>query len=47
MCIFPTAKGGKVVHDFTGEAVYYPAFSEGEYPGFVRGVWMEVIEGEG
>ena len=40
----PDGKGGEHVHDFTGEEVYYPAFSEGEYPGFVRGVWMEVIE---
>ena len=43
----PDSKGGEVVHDFTGEDVYYPAFSEGEYPGFVRGVRMEVIEEEG
>ena len=43
----PDSRGGEVVHDFTGEGVYYPAFSEGEYPGFVRGVRMEVIEGEG
>ena len=40
----PDGKGGEVTHDFTGESVYYPAFSKGEYPGFVRGVWMEVIE---
>lgn len=40
----PDSGGGENVHDFAGESVYYPAFSEGEYPGFVRGVWMEVIE---
>lgn len=40
----PDRVGGEHVHDFTGEDVYYPAFSDGEYPGFVRGVWMEVIE---
>jgi L-alanine-DL-glutamate epimerase-like enolase superfamily enzyme len=40
----PDGVGGEHVHDFTGEDVYYPAFSDGEYPGFVRGVWMEVIE---
>ena len=43
----PEGKGGEDVHDFTGEDVYYPAFSEGKYPGFVRGVWMEVIESMG
>ena len=40
----PDGKGGETVHDFRGEDVYYPAFSQGEYPGFVRGVWSEVIE---
>ena len=40
----PDSRGGEQVHDFTGEDVYYPAFSDGEYPGFVPGVWMEVIE---
>ena len=39
----PDGSGGEVVHDFRDEAVYYPAFSEGEYPGFVPGVWMEVV----
>jgi L-alanine-DL-glutamate epimerase-like enolase superfamily enzyme len=43
----PDGKGGENIHDFTGEDVYYPAFSEGKYPGFVRGVWMEVIESKG
>jgi L-alanine-DL-glutamate epimerase-like enolase superfamily enzyme len=40
----PDGKGGEDVHDFPDEGVYYPAFSEGKYPGFVPGVWMEVIE---
>ncbi|MCH8295906.1 enolase, partial [Candidatus Poribacteria bacterium] len=40
----PDDKGSEIIHDFTGEDVYYPAFSEGKYPGFVPGVWMEVIE---
>ena len=40
----PSGGGDNNVHDFVGESVYYPAFSEGEYPGFVRGVWMEVLE---
>ena len=39
----PNESGGETVHDFDGEGVYYPAFSEGEYPGFVPGVWMEVV----
>ena len=39
----PDGSGGETVHEFTGEDVYYPAFSEGEYPGFVPGVWMEVV----
>ena len=39
----PNADGGETVHDFPGENVYYPAFSEGKYPRFVPGVWMEVI----
>ncbi len=39
----PTSDGGETIHDFTGEHEYYPAFSEGKYPGFVPGVWMEVI----
>ena len=39
----PDGSGGKTVHEFSGEDVYYPAFSEGEYPGFVPGVWMEVV----
>ncbi|MBI1925015.1 mandelate racemase/muconate lactonizing enzyme family protein [Candidatus Poribacteria bacterium] len=43
----PNSKGGETLHDFTGEDVYYPAFSQGKYPGFVRGVWLEVIEDEG
>ena len=43
-CISRTdSGGGETVHDFRDEAVYYPAFSEGEYPGFVPGVWMEVV----
>jgi galactonate dehydratase len=39
----PNESGGETVHDFENEGVYYPAFSEGEYPGFVPGVWMEVV----
>lgn len=39
----PNPDGGESVHDFTSEGEYYPAFSEGKYPGFVPGVWMEVI----
>ena len=39
----PNADGGETVHDFSGESEYYPAFSEGKYPGFVPGVWMEVV----
>lgn len=39
----PNPDGGETVHDFPGENVYYPAFSEGKYPRFVPGVWMEVI----
>lgn len=39
----PNADGGETVHDFSGEGVYYPAFSEGKYPGFMPGVWMEVV----
>lgn len=39
----PNADGGETVHDFSGEGEYYPAFSEGKYPGFVPGVWMEVV----
>ena len=39
----PDGSGGETVHDFSGEDVYYPAFSEGAYPGFVPGVWMEVV----
>ena len=39
----PNADGGETVHDFSSEGVYYPAFSEGKYPGFVPGVWMEVV----
>jgi len=39
----PNDSGGETVYDFTAEDVYYPAFSEGKYPGFVPGVWMEVV----
>lgn len=39
----PNPDGGETVHDFDSESVYYPAFSEGKYPCFVPGVWMEVI----
>ncbi len=39
----PNDDGGETVHDFNNEGEYYPAFSEGKYPGFVPGVWMEVI----
>lgn len=39
----PDADGGETVHDFSGEDIYYPAFSDGAYPGFVPGVWMEVV----
>ncbi len=40
----PNSDGGETVHDFNGENEYYPAFSEGKYPGFVPGVWMEVVK---
>lgn len=40
----PNSDGGITVHDFNGENEYYPAFSEGKYPGFVPGVWMEVVK---
>ena len=40
----PNSDGRETVHDFNGENEYYPAFSEGKYPGFVPGVWMEVIK---
>ena len=39
----PDSSGVVTAHDFAGEDVYYPAFSEGKYPGFVPGVWMEVV----
>ena len=39
----PNESGGETIHDFDSESVYYPAFSDGQYPGFVPGVWMEVI----
>ncbi len=39
----PNDDGGETVHDFNNEGEYYPAFSDGKYPGFVPGVWMEVI----
>lgn len=39
----PNSDGTETIHDFNGEGEYYPAFSEGKYPGFVPGVWMEVI----
>ena len=39
----PNTDGRETVLSFTGEDVYYPAFSEGKYPGFVPGVWMEVV----
>jgi galactonate dehydratase len=43
----PDDQGGETVHDFNGESIYYPTFSEGKYPGFVPGVWMEVIDTSG
>ena len=43
----PSENGGETVHEFTGEDVYAPEFSEGEYPGFVPGVWLEIIEDDG
>ena len=43
----PNADGGETLHDFTCESVYAPAFSEGVYPGFVHGVWLEIIEDDG
>ena len=43
----PNADGGETLHDFTCESVYAPAFSEGVYPGFVPGVWLEIIEDDG
>lgn len=43
-----TGLGGREkIADFTDENVYYPAFLGGEYPGFVRGVSMEIIEDDG
>ncbi len=39
----PNTEGVVTVHDFTGEDIYYPAFSAGVYPGFIPGVWMEVV----
>ena len=43
----PNEDGGETILDFAGEDVYAPAFSEGEYPGFVPGVWLEIIEDDG
>ena len=43
----PNEEGGETILDFAGEDVYAPAFSEGEYPGFVPGVWLEIIEEDG
>ena len=43
----PNADGGETLHEFTCESVYAPAFSEGVYPGFVPGVWLEIIEDDG
>jgi len=40
----PNEAGGKTAHDFTSESVYYSAFSEGKYPGFVPGIRLEIIE---
>lgn len=44
---WPNLNGREQVVDFTAESVYYPAFQQGEYPGFVRGVSMEIIEDDG
>ena len=44
---WPSLGGQKQTMDFTDENVYYPAFLEGKYPGFVRGVAMEIIEDDG
>lgn len=41
---WPDLDGREQTVDFASESVYYPAFQQGEYPGFVRGVSMEVIE---
>ncbi|MHC4792410.1 MAG: hypothetical protein ACYS8Y_13455, partial [Planctomycetota bacterium] len=41
---WPSLGGREQTMDFTDENVYYPAFLEGKYPGFVRGVSMEIIE---
>lgn len=43
----PNEDGGETVHEFTGEDIYAPAFGDGEYPGFVPGVWLEIIEDDG
>jgi len=44
---WPSLGGRERIADFTDENVYYPAFLEGEYPGFGRGVSMEIIEDDG
>jgi len=44
---WPELDGREQVVDFTAESVYYPAFQQGKYPGFVRGVSMEIIEDDG
>lgn len=41
---WPNLEGREQQVDFTGEDVYYPAFQQGKYPGFVPGVAMEIIE---
>lgn len=43
----PDENDGEIIHDFTGEDVYAPAFSEGVYPGFVPRVRLEIIEDDG
>jgi len=44
---WPSLGGSEQILDFTDENVYYPAFLEGKYQGFVRGVSMEIIEDDG
>ena len=44
---WPGAAGGKRVWEFTDEARYQPQVSQGNIPGFERGVSLEVIEDDG
>ncbi len=40
----PDGAGGETVLTFADESVYYPLFLKGDYPGFVRGVTVEIGE---